>query len=215
MDGQNLYHGAREAFGYSYPNYDIGALAQTLCSVRGWMLLQTRFYTGVPDACDSERWHKFWSAKLLAMSRQGIHTYSRSLRYRNKVVTLPDGRDTSIRTGEEKGIDVRIAIDIIRMAHRREYDVALVFSQDQDLSEVARELRVIAKEQARWIKMSSAYPENLNQDNNAALTQRTGFQFPEHAMTPVSIHATIAPAGNHSGCGIGNEPLLGSGCFVN
>ncbi len=163
VDGQNLYHGAREAFGYSYPNYDIGALAQTLCSVRGWMLLQTRFYTGVPDACDSERWHKFWSAKLLAMSRQGIHTYSRSLRYRNKVVTLPDGRDTSIRTGEEKGIDVRIAIDIIRMAHRREYDVALVFSQDQDLSEVARELRVIAKEQARWIKMSSAYPENLNQ----------------------------------------------------
>ncbi len=49
VDGQNLYHGAREAFGYSYPNYDISALAQTLCSVRGWMLLQTRFYTGVAD----------------------------------------------------------------------------------------------------------------------------------------------------------------------
>jgi uncharacterized LabA/DUF88 family protein len=39
--------------------------------------------------------------------------------------------------GEEKGVDVRIALDVIRLAHRAEYDVALLFSQDQDLSEVA------------------------------------------------------------------------------
>lgn len=30
MDGQNLYHAAREAFGYNYPNYDIKALARVL-----------------------------------------------------------------------------------------------------------------------------------------------------------------------------------------
>jgi hypothetical protein len=38
------------------------------------------------------------------------------------------------------------------------YDVALVFSQDQDLSEVADEIRTIAKQQGRWIKMACAYP---------------------------------------------------------
>ena len=53
---------------------------------------------------------------------------------------------------------MRIAIDVIRMAHRSEYDAALIFSQDQDLSEVAAEVRVISQEQDRWIKVASAFP---------------------------------------------------------
>ena len=53
---------------------------------------------------------------------------------------------------------MRIAIDVIRMAHHREYDVALIFSQDQDLSEIAEEIRAIGQEQGRWIKIASAYP---------------------------------------------------------
>lgn len=44
------------------------------------------------------------------------------------------------------------------MAHRNEYDVAVIFSQDQDLSEVAAEIRVIAREQQRWIKVACAFP---------------------------------------------------------
>ena len=52
----------------------------------------------------------------------------------------------------------KIAIDVIRMAHSRDYDVAVIFSQDQDLSEVADEVRIIAKEQNRWIKVASAFP---------------------------------------------------------
>jgi uncharacterized LabA/DUF88 family protein len=39
--------------------------------------------------------------------------------------------------GREKGIDVRLALDILLLGFRSEYDVAVVFSQDQDLSEVA------------------------------------------------------------------------------
>lgn len=46
----------------------------------------------------------------------------------------------------------------MRLAHRRAYDVALVFSQDQDLSEAAEELRTIAREQGRWLKIASSYP---------------------------------------------------------
>jgi len=49
-------------------------------------------------------------------------------------------------------------LDIVQMAHRGEYDVALVFSQDQDLSEVAEEVRTIAKEHDRWLKIACAYP---------------------------------------------------------
>src|SRR5439155_23705368 len=120
IDGQNLFHAAREAFGYTYPNYDVRALAERVCIARDWQLAKTRFYTGIPDREDDARWHGFWSAKLGVMGRQGIHVYSRSLRYRNKTVRLPDGTEHTFLTGEEKGIDVRIALDVIRMAHGQE-----------------------------------------------------------------------------------------------
>src|SRR5882724_1554543 len=83
-------------------------------------------------------------AKLAAMGRQGVYVVSRPLRYRNQTVRLPDGTEHTVLVGEEKGIDVRIALDVIRLARRREYDVAVVLSQDQDLAEVAEEIRVIA-----------------------------------------------------------------------
>ena len=158
FDGQNLFHSARDAFGYTFPNYNPGALASAVCAAHGWQLHEVRFYTGVPNAADNARWNAFWAAKLLAMSRQGIHTFKRPLRYRNQVIRLPDGSQHTFLAAEEKGIDVRIAIDVIRLGHQNEYDVALVFSQDQDLSEVAAEVRVIGKEQNRWIKMASAFP---------------------------------------------------------
>jgi hypothetical protein len=58
----------------------------------------------------------------------------------------------------EKGVDIRIALDLVRMARKNEYDVALLFSQDNDFSEVAQEIRHIANEYGRWIKIVSAYP---------------------------------------------------------
>jgi len=158
VDGQNLYHATREAFGHNYPNYNVLALSRTICSEQGRDLVQVRFYTGVPDPSDNQFWHGFWSNRLAMMGRQGIAVYSRPLRYRNRVVRLPDGTEHTYLAGEEKGIDVRIALDVIRMAHRREYDVALIMSQDQDLSEVAEEIRTIAREQNRWIKIACAFP---------------------------------------------------------
>ncbi|MEK7667017.1 MAG: NYN domain-containing protein, partial [Gemmatimonadota bacterium] len=63
------------------------------------------------------------------MGRQGVVVFSRPLRYRHRAVRLPDGTSHAVRTGEEKGIDVRIALDVIAGAHRCAYDVALILSQ--------------------------------------------------------------------------------------
>lgn len=92
------------------------------------------------------------------MGREGIHVYTRPLRYRNKQIRLPDGTIHTFLDGDEKGIDIRIALDVIRLAHENQYDVALLFCRDQDLSEVAEEIRIIARDQNRWIKVASAYP---------------------------------------------------------
>jgi uncharacterized LabA/DUF88 family protein len=154
FDGQNLFYAAKTAFGYTSPNYDPIKLATAVCDSQGWSLTQTRFYTGVPTADDNPRWHDFWSRKLLTMKRAGVHVYSRPLRYRNK--TGSDG--SPVLVGEEKGIDVRIAIDVFSCAIQDRFDVALLFSQDQDLSELADEFRTIAKSQSRWLKMASAFP---------------------------------------------------------
>ena len=158
IDGQNLFHSARSAFGYTYPNYDVTKLALAVCGTHGWRLEEVRFYTGVPDARDHAFWNYFWSHKFAMMGRQKVRVFSRTLRYRNHRVRLPDGSEHTFMAAEEKGVDVRMAIDVIRMAHHRQYDVALVFSQDQDLSEVADEVRVISREQDRWIKIASAFP---------------------------------------------------------
>mgnify|MGYP000252062465 FL=1 len=176
FDGQNLFHTAREAFGYTYPNYDPHCLAKTICQSKNWQLTQIRFYTGVPDPADDRFWYEFWSAKLGAMGRQGIVVYSRPLRYRNQRIKLPDGTEHTFLAGEEKGIDVRIAIDVIRLAHRNEYDVALIFSQDQDLSEVAAEVRVIAKEQNRWIKVACAFPISPTSRNRRGIDKTDWIQ---------------------------------------
>ena len=158
FDGQNLFHCAKAAFGYTFPNYDPLALARAVCADQRWQCAEVRFYTGLPDAADNAFWNHFWTAKGAKMGRQGVHVYMRRLRYRNKQIRLPDGSAHSFLDGDEKGIDVRIALDVIRLAHERMYDIALLFCRDQDLSEVADEIRLIAQEQRRWIKIASAYP---------------------------------------------------------
>jgi uncharacterized LabA/DUF88 family protein len=160
IDGQNLFHSAKAAFGYTFPNFDARALCHALCANKGWDCVGVRFYSGVPDATDSELWNHFWTAKCAQMGRQGIDIYTRSLRYRNKQVRLPDGSSYTFLDGDEKGIDVRIALDIIRLAHQQAYDVALLISRDQDFSEIADEIRTIAHEQRRWIKIASGYPKS-------------------------------------------------------
>lgn len=156
FDGQNLFYSAKRAFGYGYLNYDPKKLAQQICDNQGWQLVGVQFYTGIPDATDHRSY--FWRAKFNQMKRDGVIVFSRELRYQEEEVLLPDGQTHLVRVGKEKGIDVRIAIDVIRLAHQKVYDVAIIFSQDQDLSEVAKEIRIIAQEQARWIKIASAFP---------------------------------------------------------
>lgn len=171
IDGQNLYHSVREAFGYTFPNYDIRKLSETICQQHSWDVEEIRFYTGVPDLQDDARWNNFWIRKLAAMGQIGIKIFSRSLRYRNQTVRLPNGKTYTFLVGQEKGVDVRIAIDVIRFAHERKYDIALIFSQDQDLTEVADEVRRIAIEQNRWIKIASAFPISPTKKDNRGINK--------------------------------------------
>ena len=169
VDGQNLFYATKKAFGHRFPNYDPRALAERLASTHGWKLLRIYFYTGIPDRTDNPFWNHFWTAKLAVMGTRGVRTFSRPLRYRNQRVPLPGGGTTTILVGEEKGIDVRLALDVVRMAREDSYDVALIFSQDQDLSEAADEVKAISVQQGRWIKVACAFPFSPTVENRRGI----------------------------------------------
>ncbi|WP_461211327.1 NYN domain-containing protein [Desulfocurvus sp. DL9XJH121] len=169
FDGQNLFHAAKYAFGHTWPSYDPLLLARAVCVRMGWRLMGVRFYTGLPSAEDNPFWHGFWSNKLAAMGRAGVVNVTRRLKYRNQLIELPGGGTETALVGQEKGVDVRIALDLVRHARRGESDVLLVFSQDQDLAEAADEVREISMEQDRWIKIASAYPASPEYANKQGI----------------------------------------------
>lgn len=221
FDGQNLFHAVKEAFGYTYPNYDPRCLAEAVCAKQGWTLNQVRFYTGVHDARANSFWSHFWQAKLLQLSRDGVWTYARPLRYRNTLVKLPDGTEQTALAGQEKGIDVRIALDVVRMILDGACNVALVFSQDQDLTEVADEVRLIARAWTAGSRSPRPFPPARRLATTAVLTRRTGSPSIGPRTTRVSTHVTTdsspEPARNALRCWPGRRSLsraqrASSGC---
>ena len=171
IDGQNLYHTAKKAFGYHYPNYDAAQLAECVCASQGWVLQDVYFYTGVPDSRDKPFWNYFWNAKLAVMGTRGVRTFQRALRYHDQEVVLPDGTLSTVRIGQEKGIDLRLALDVVRLSLEQSFDVAVIFSQDQDLSEMVDEVRRIAALQHRWVKLACAFPCSAAYDNRRGINK--------------------------------------------
>jgi uncharacterized LabA/DUF88 family protein len=158
FDGQNLFRHAKDAFGHYHPNYDPIKLHAAVCAKHGWMPNLVRFYTGVPNAIEDPMWTAYWSNRVLALKRTGVAVTTRPIRYRKETVLDAEGNETVITTPQEKGIDVRIALDLVARARKREYQVAVIYSQDQDLCEVVQEVKEIAAEQKREITVACAFP---------------------------------------------------------
>ena len=155
IDGQNLYHLAKRAWGsdasssYSWPSYDVEKLSRALVNDKdGRTLAETRFYTGVPDpkaGSKQEFWYGFWLNKIRHLKRQGIYVY------RGRVNV----------GGQEKGVDVSLAIDLIRATYDYQYEAAIIVSQDSDFGPAIRLAKQIAKAQGRMLAFESRYPVGL------------------------------------------------------
>lgn len=157
IDGQNLFYGVKRCFGYDVPNFHIKKLAEEVVAASGFdrELIQVHFYTGMHKRAINEFWHDFWTKKLTAMRGQGVHVVTIPLRYVR--IDTPSG---VINKGIEKGIDLRIGLDLVRLARKDEYDVALIFSQDTDLNEAVEEIKELRRELKRWIVVESAFPSD-------------------------------------------------------
>ena len=152
VDGQNLYHLARVAWPspssspYAWPSYDVEKLAHALTSKSpSRVLTEIRFYTGVPDpaAGSSQRfWHGFWSNKIRYLRSRGVYVY------RGRVNT----------GGQEKGVDVSLALDLVQATYDQRYEAAIIVSQDSDFGPAVRLAKQIAKAQSRELTFESHFP---------------------------------------------------------
>lgn len=171
MDGQNIYHLAKKAWApvppdgwspYSFPSYDVEKLAKELVLRQSQCVLSgIRFYTGVPDASYSDFWHDFWTNKLRYLASRRIELY----------------RGRINPNGQEKGVDVSLAIDLIKLTYEQAYDTAIIVSQDQDFGPAVKLAKEIAHGQGRMVQFISAFPfeeTRINPATGRNVTNRRG-----------------------------------------
>lgn len=148
IDGSNMRHSARTAFGEAFANFNPLALAEAVCAAQGWKLAGVNLYLGVPGVRVAEDAHYASIKRCARWRRQGVKVFTR---------TLQEDAGGGLR---EKGIDVRLALDAIELHRQGAFDVALLFSQDQDFAELASEIKALARQENRWVQVASAFPAN-------------------------------------------------------
>ena len=106
------------------------------------------------------------------------------------------------RTGAISGL----GLDVVRMARNGELDVAVIFSQDQDLAEVAGEVRDIARKQGCWLKIVSAFPHGPKSTTTRGIDRTDWFRIDSEIYARCidsfeglsSESLTLGPAGSMS-----------------
>jgi uncharacterized LabA/DUF88 family protein len=146
IDCQNTYNSARRTFHQSWEAYVRGqidplALGQYLADRNpDQVLAQVRVYRGLPDSTKQPAAYGANERQAAAWRAAGVHVVRRALQY-------PRGWPDLCLPGErprEKGIDVALAIDFVRLAIEDAYEVGILVSGDTDLKpalEVVWDLR--------------------------------------------------------------------------
>jgi hypothetical protein len=157
LDWQNVYKHAREAFGLrdrpgphgSVSPYRI-ATALASRAGRGAMgqLVRVEVHRGLPNARRDPRGHQAVNRQNKAWKSESelVHPIFQNLRYREVRGEM---------VAEEKGVDVRLAINAVECVVTNECDVAIVFSHDTDLMPVVNAISNLRGtdciETASWI----------------------------------------------------------------
>ena len=134
IDAQNAYRQARDRF---FPNpqssvdgqFDPVKLGQLIASRGGpggmpYSLSDVRIYSGRPDPNRDKRTHAAHMRQSNRWMADGATVITQGLQYPPTWPTDPP---------QEKGIDVALAIDFVRLAITSTYDVGVMMSIDTDL----------------------------------------------------------------------------------
>ncbi len=166
IDGNNWYHSMKDAGIGDLGRLDYGKISRKLLGPRDW--IATRYYIGqVPQTGDTSLYaaQRRFLASLLATDRR-ISTYLGRLEERpvddpvanellHYLATLQVRIDPTVyhdlvaigrrhrkaKALVEKAVDVMLAVDMVVMAERAEYDAAYLLSVDGDFTPAVRAVR--------------------------------------------------------------------------
>lgn len=150
IDGQNLYHRCRDHFGWPWVHpvklgQELVKEDQIAHGADSRVLTCVRYYTGIHQATQNAVQHTKMTNRLAAYEAEG-----------STVVSIPLRYDSSGQA-REKGIDVRLAIDMVRFGRKGLFDVAVVVSEDSDLDEAVQDLYDL-RDHERWLAVENALP---------------------------------------------------------
>lgn len=139
IDGSNFYNRLRDAGISKGIRFDLSALSTFL--LRGRQLVSKRYYVGIVRNHDHTE-----KSQRLVMEQQkflsGLET-ERFVVNRGRIVY-----DHKIR---EKGVDVKLAVDLVIGAADDLYDVAVVVSSDTDLIPAIQYVRRYKNKQVEYV----------------------------------------------------------------
>lgn len=152
VDANNWYHNIKKYF--EPGNVDIVKLATLLCNIKGYNLNEIRWYASTPSIADGEKMYYKHMSFLEHLEKKGVKVITRKLqRLSNEEVIRKKGvlidnldlcnnckplveaafLDLADIKKKEKGIDVWIAIDMIKEAViENNCDVCILISGDAD-----------------------------------------------------------------------------------
>ena len=158
IDGVSMLAAVREVFGHRWLAADLHVLARRICDRQGWRLAHTRLYVAVPAPEEDPEGYTWWTTRMAELELDGVRVLARAQEMRAISVPLPGGGTVTRRVALHRGLSVRLALDAIRIQGAGGQDIALFLSQDPELAEVADELRAIAEDQGRELRVASAAP---------------------------------------------------------
>jgi uncharacterized LabA/DUF88 family protein len=169
VDGQNVFKACRENYGHGY----VHPLLLAHRVLEGRSLCGVRYYSGLHDPRVNPRLSAAVSRRHSLMRQLGLTVVERKLRYRwewdvnrEDRRSLPDAKKSTGQTRavrvephkkpREKGIDLALGLDVVDLALGRQMDVAVIFSSDTDLVEVARMVHQMTMEAGHRVSVEAA-----------------------------------------------------------
>lgn len=141
IDGNNFYYKLKELRAklckeYSLLDFDYRKFSEWLVGEN--KLVDIRYYIGaIKRENNNQKSEELYSGQQKLIAKLQQHRVTITL---GQIIRHPDG------TRHEKGVDVRLAVEMIRLARQDKYDIAYLLSSDTDLVPVVEEVREFSKE---------------------------------------------------------------------